>query len=133
MPPTAYLTNSIGYVRMHGRNRLYWLEEFENPASRVYRGDYLYGREELDQWKARIEKVSAFSAATFVVFANEARGAAVVNTLEMDSLLGLSRAEAPAELARCYPERLARYLADGPVQNSLFPLEPAPPLVRAVA
>jgi uncharacterized protein YecE (DUF72 family) len=134
MPPTAYLTSPIGYVRMHGRNPLYWREEFENPSSRRHRSSYLYGAGEFEEWKPRLERASAFSTATFVVFTNDARGASVVNALELKRLQGGAASKAPAGLVRLYPEHLAEFRADMPVQTALFDAaEEAAPLLDAVA
>jgi uncharacterized protein YecE (DUF72 family) len=133
MPPTAYLTSPIGYVRMHGRNPLYWREEFENPDSRQYRANYLYGAEEFEEWKPRFERVSAFSTATFVVFTNDARGASVVNALELKRLHGAA-SQAPSRLVQLYPGHLAQFRADAPVQTALFAAaEETVPVLDAVA
>ena len=64
MPPTSFLTSSIGYVRLRGK---------------VDGGKYLYGTEELQRWHTKVERVSVYSTNTFVVFANDAGGRAVVN------------------------------------------------------
>jgi uncharacterized protein YecE (DUF72 family) len=120
MPPTAYLTSPIGYVRMHGRNRFYWREEFENPNSRQYRANYLYGAVEFEEWKPRLERVSAFSTHTFVVFTNDARGASVVNALELKRLQNGAASQAPSRLVQLYPGHLAQFRADAPVQTALF-------------
>jgi uncharacterized protein YecE (DUF72 family) len=134
MPPTAYLTSPVGYVRMHGRNPLYWREEFENPGSRKHRSDYLYGAEEFEEWKPRFERVSAFSTATFVVFTNDARGASVVNAIELKRLVGEASFEAPSRLVQLYPGRLSGYRADAPVQTALFATaEQTAPVLDAVA
>jgi len=120
MPPTAYLTSPVGYVRMHGRNPLYWREEFENPGSDRRRAGYLYGAREFEEWKPRWERISAFSAATFVVFTNHVRGASLVNALELKRASGGAPAAAPARLAALYPDRLAEFCSDAPVQTKLF-------------
>lgn len=120
MPPTAYLTSPIGYVRMHGRNPLYWREEFEKPESRQHRSSYLYGAAEFEEWKPRLERVSAFSTATFVVFTNNARGASVVNALELKHRETGAACEAPARLIHLYPGHLGEFRTDAPVQTALF-------------
>jgi uncharacterized protein YecE (DUF72 family) len=128
MPPTAYLTSPIGYVRMHGRNPLYWREEFENPDSRRHRSSYLYGAAEFEDWKPRFDRVSAFSTATFVVFTNDAHGASVVNAIETKRMETGNGIEAPSRLVRLYPAHLAEFRTDAPVQTALFE-----PLLDAVA
>ncbi len=120
MPPTAYLTSPVGYVRMHGRNPLYWREEFESSESGRREAPYLYGAGEFEEWKPRWERISAFSAATFVVFTNHTHGASLVNALELKRISGGSSAPAPARLAALYPDRLAGFCPDAPVQTGLF-------------
>jgi uncharacterized protein YecE (DUF72 family) len=85
MPPSALVTSSIGYVRLHGRGRGYWRREF---ASAPGLDDYLYSPAELSQWKQRIEHVQAHAGTTFVILANQAAGKSVVNGLQMAALLG---------------------------------------------
>ncbi len=86
MPPTALLTTGIGYVRLHGRDKSYWVREF-----RAETGDgldnYLYSPAELGQWRERIEHVHAHATSTFVIAANPAGGKAVVNALQLSGLL----------------------------------------------
>ncbi len=86
MPPSALLTSSIGYIRLHGRDRNYWAREFRGPAAGGL-NDYLYSPAELAEWKERIEHVRAHSTATFVILANSAAGKAVVNGLQLATLL----------------------------------------------
>jgi len=107
-------------VRMHGRNPLYWREEFEKPESRQHRSSYLYGAAEFEEWKPRLERVSAFSTATFVVFTNNARGASVVNALELKHRETGAACEAPARLIHLYPGHLGEFRTDAPVQTALF-------------
>lgn len=91
MPPTSFLTSSIGYVRLHGRNCFNWYQDNHDPAN-SHRYDYLYSEEELLAWKKRIDKIRSCAADTFVVFNNDAGGKAVVNALQMQAMLG-ARAE----------------------------------------
>ncbi len=86
MPPSALVTSSIGYIRLHGRDRNYWAREFRGPAAGGL-NDYLYSPAELAEWKERIEHVRAHSTATFVILANSAAGKAVVNGLQLATLL----------------------------------------------
>lgn len=89
MPPTAILTSGVGYVRLHGRNPQNSLGKFanQNSASRSAQNDYLYSEAELAEWQTRVEKISRFSDATFVIFNNDAQGKSVVNALQMQGLL----------------------------------------------
>jgi uncharacterized protein YecE (DUF72 family) len=126
MPPTSLLTSAVGYVRLHGRNANDWDQEFgrgdEGTAARkpVARHDYLYSIEELAAWKQRIGEIARLATHTFVVANNDAGGKSVVNALQMGALLGDGRRNAPAELIRRYPQALAQFQADYPVQRDLF-------------
>jgi uncharacterized protein YecE (DUF72 family) len=117
MPPTSYLTSSIGYVRLHGRNCFNWYQDNEDPT-RVHRYDYMYSDEELAQWQKRIEKIRSCAANTYVVFNNDAGGKAVVNALQMQALLSGVSGKAPEELLQQYPSELAQLRR--PAQTSLF-------------
>lgn len=120
MPPTGFLTSSVGYVRLHGRNPLNALGSFDEQAERAKQHDYLYSQGELAEWKSRIEHISKLATSTFVVFNNDAAGKSIVNALQIQSILGDTRHRAPAELVRCYPEPLAEFHASRFYQESLF-------------
>jgi len=122
MPPTAYLTSNVGYVRLHGRNPRNAMGGFERygaGAVRMKQHDYLYSDAELEEWAKRIEKINKFAEATFVVFNNDAAGQSVVNALQLQSMLQGRPAAAPRELRRRYPMQLEAF---GPrsEQQSLF-------------
>jgi len=85
MLPTAMVTSSTAYVRLHGRDRDYWRREFDSAPGL---DDYLYTAAELGQWKQRIEHVQAHAKTTFVILANPAAGRSVVNGLQLAALLG---------------------------------------------
>jgi len=80
MPPDAIITSPIGYVRLLGRNGGDWTDE-ETAA------DYLYTPQELGCWQTRIERLRAHTNATFVVTANHTAGKAVVNALQLKTML----------------------------------------------
>lgn len=84
-PPSALVTSSTAYVRLHGRDRDYWRREFESAPGL---DDYLYSPAQLGQWKHRIEHVRAHAKTTFVILANPAAGRSVVNGLQLAALLG---------------------------------------------
>lgn len=119
MPPTAFLTSAIGYVRLHGRIGVPGVRESEESAAA--RNDYLYSESELEEWDARIRRISAHSDATYVVTTNDASRKAVVNALQLQAMLGVRAAKAPGELMRRHRVALARFQDSGPFQNSLFP------------
>lgn len=116
MPPTAYLTSGVGYVRLHGRNPRNAMGGFERrpdsadrqAATRMRQHDYLYSEAELEEWCKRLDRINKFAEATFVIFNNDAAGKSVVNALQMQSLVGV-RAAAPRELRRKYPMQLESF------------------------
>lgn len=124
MPPTAYLTSGVGYVRLHGRNPNNALGGFERrgePSTRMRQHDYLYAEAELEEWAKRLERIAKFAEKTFVIFNNDAAGKSVVNALQLQSLVQGRVAAAPRELRRKYPMQLERF---GPArfeQQCLFP------------
>jgi uncharacterized protein YecE (DUF72 family) len=120
MPPSAFLTSRIGYVRMHGRNPQHWQREFGRLGDVPAAHDYLYSRAELAEWKQRIDHIQQHAATTFVFTNNDVAGKAVVNALELSEILGDDRHLAPAPLFEKYPEELAGFRSEVPVQDALF-------------
>ncbi len=120
MPPTAFLTSAVGYVRLHGRSYGSWFEEFEEPPRVVARRDYLYSPAELAEWKARIDRVRRFADAFYVITTNDAGGRSVLNALQLQAMFGVVR-RAPATLAKTYRRQLEGFRPDAPVQRALFP------------
>jgi uncharacterized protein YecE (DUF72 family) len=121
MPPTAYLTSNIGYVRLHGRNPKNSLGGFDRQSSvRLRQHDYLYSESELEEWAKRIEHVNRYAESTFVVFNNDANGKSVVNALQLQSMIHGHRAAAPKELRRRFPTELERFGPRHFEQQTLF-------------
>jgi uncharacterized protein YecE (DUF72 family) len=120
MPPASMLTSRIGYVRLHGRNPQHWEREFGRPARAVAAHDYLYSPKELLEWKQRIEQVQQHAATTFVFANNDVGGKSVVNSLQLAQMLGDDRRLAPAQLIEQYPEELADFRSERPIQDALF-------------
>lgn len=120
MTPNSFVTSAVGYVRLHGRNPQHWQREFGRTANPGVAHDYLYSRGELLEWKTRIEDVHKHSAVTFVFANNDAGGKSVVNALELSQMFGDQRHQAPADLIREFPDQMADFHADRPLQNSLF-------------
>src|SRR5262249_10539343 len=86
LTPSAQATSAVGYVRLHGRRYDSWFtDDAAVPAHERY--NYLYSREELDPWVARIRKVSELARDTFVVTNNHFEGKSVVNALQMLRIL----------------------------------------------
>lgn len=121
MPPTAFLTSSIGYVRLHGRNPKNALGSYDANAVRMRQHDYLYSEPELAAWQRRIEQVQRFAEHTFVVFNNDAGGKSFVNALQLRAAMTGVRGSAPKELRRRYPVALAQYSPAYAEQQCLFP------------
>ena len=124
MPPTAYLTSGIGYVRMHGRNPANSLGGYERTAPGAIRRrqhDYLYSELELAEWAKRIEHIHRFAESTFVIFNNDAGAQSVVNALQLQAMLTGVRAPAPRDLRRRYPMELERFVPVEAEQQCLFP------------
>ena len=120
MPPSAFLTSSIGYVRLHGRNPQDWHREFGRAAKPMTGHDYLYSPAELMEWRPRIEHIQQHAAATFVFANNDAGGKSVVNALQLARMSGDDRRVAPADLIRRFPDQLGDFRPEHPVQDALF-------------
>ena len=119
-PPTSFVTSAVGYVRLHGRNPQDWQREFGRSGKPVAAHDYLYSREELLEWKPRIEHVQKHSAVTFVFANNDIGGKSAVNALQLAGMLGDERRTAPPELIQRFPEELAEFHSKCPMQDALF-------------
>lgn len=116
--PEALTTSQIGYVRLHGRNYQDW---FREKAVRDERYNYLYSLDELEPWLTRIKEVAKKTRETYVITNNHFRGQAVVNALEVKSILNEEVVKGPAPLFQKYP-RLANSAApeSEPSEPTLF-------------
>jgi uncharacterized protein YecE (DUF72 family) len=99
--PSAVATSSIGYVRLHGRNYQSWFTENRHVGERY---DYLYSVQELDPWLDRVKAVEHATRDTYVVTNNHFLGKAVVNALEISSILRGQPVVVPPPLLAHYPE-----------------------------
>ena len=99
--PSALTTSGTGYVRLHGRNYQSWFTENKFVGERY---DYLYSVNELEPWLDRIRTVEHAAKDTYVVTNNHYLGKAVVNAVEISSILRGRPVEAPASLVEHYPE-----------------------------
>ncbi|MBV8896776.1 MAG: DUF72 domain-containing protein [Acidobacteriaceae bacterium] len=99
--PGAYVTSTVGYVRLHGRNYKQWFSPTANVRDRY---DHLYSMEELAPWLERIKQVSADAKETYVVANNHNVGKGPVNALEIAALLDGTCVPAPSVLVEHYPE-----------------------------
>ena len=85
MPPVSAATAPLGYVRLHGRNAAMWNAHTVSAADRF---DYLYTRDELEEWRAPIDNLSAQTDRTFVMFNNCKYDYAPRNARELAEILG---------------------------------------------
>ena len=116
--PSAEVTSSIGYIRLHGRNYQNW---FREEANVVERYDYLYSRDELDPWVERIKEVAEKAKQTFVITNNHARGQSLANAFEIMAQLEEERVPGPAKLIETYPRLIESVEADDEsAQGELF-------------
>lgn len=99
--PGSHVTSDVGYVRLHGRNRKAWFNaEMRSPE----RYNYLYDPDELRPWAARIHEIADETAETYVIANNHYLGKAVVNALELSSLLREEPVAVPPDLLARYPQ-----------------------------
>jgi uncharacterized protein YecE (DUF72 family) len=118
--PSAQATAAVGYVRLHGRRYDTWFtDDAKIPSHERY--NYLYSAEELAPWVSRVRKVSEEARNTFVITNNHFQGKAVVNALQLISILKGSKVKVPEPLRQHYPQLEA--IADAPpAEPMLFPL-----------
>jgi uncharacterized protein YecE (DUF72 family) len=123
LAPSAQATSSVGYVRLHGRRYDTWFsDDAAVPTHERY--NYLYSQEELAPWVTRVRKVSEHARDTFVVTNNHYQGKAVVNALQLISILKGTKVKVPEPLRSHYPELDA--IADTPpAEPTLFPMNAA--------
>jgi uncharacterized protein YecE (DUF72 family) len=99
--PSARATAPVGYVRLHGRNYEHWFTSSEHPEERY---NYLYSQRELEPWAARIQSIAQRADVTFVITNNHFQGKAIVNALQLISLLRNQPVRVPETLKEFYPE-----------------------------
>lgn len=85
LPPVARATSrSLAVVRFHGRNTATW--EAKLPTASL-RFDYLYTKDELEPWVARIAELAEEAAEVHVVMNNCHEDKAIRNARDMRELL----------------------------------------------
>jgi len=120
LEPSASSTSPIGYVRLHGRRYDTWFSD--NPATPAHeRYNYLYSEEELDPWVARIRTVNQHTRNTFVITNNHYQGKAVINALQLISILKGGKVKVPEPLRQHYPQ-LEKIASEMPAEPTLFSL-----------
>lgn len=101
MPPTTRVTDrSLGYIRLHGRNRRNW---FRKDAGRDQRYDYLYSENEIKEWSSRAVELSGKVDRLFIIANNHFRGQALVNAFQLKSVIENRKLDTPNHLQREYP------------------------------
>lgn len=119
MKPSGRTTAEVGYVRLHGRRYDTWFsDDPATPADERY--NYLYKAEELEPWAERIRKLAGHTQSTFVITNNHYQGKAVVNALQLISLLTGAKVKVPEPLRHRYPE-LERIASEPQQEPTLFP------------
>ncbi|PMP95667.1 MAG: hypothetical protein C0168_05080, partial [Candidatus Aminicenantes bacterium] len=99
--PSAIVTNpAFSYVRLHGRNYKDW---FREEAGRNDRYNYLYSKEELEDWIGRIKKLAEGSQRVFIITNNHYRGQALANALQIKNMLTGEKLQIPATMLEKYP------------------------------
>lgn len=101
--PSATVTSSVGYIRVHGRNYKDW---FRKNAGVEARYDYLYSKKELEPWAERITEVDSSTVDTYVVTNNHYKGKAVTNAAMLKALVEKKPAAVPPPLIKAYPKEL---------------------------
>lgn len=116
-PSSISTSPEFAYVRLHGRNYKDW---FREGAGRDARYNYLYSKEELEEWVERIKTLGQKSGKVFVITNNHYRGQALANALQIKNLLTGEKLVIPGQLLKRYPalEEIAQKLAKG--QLDLF-------------
>jgi len=78
--PDCFATTDDGYIRLHGRNAAQW---WDGGALRY---DYHYSREEMAQWKAKVDKLRHKVRTVYVFFNNCHLGQAADNATKFMSM-----------------------------------------------
>jgi len=99
-PSAIATTKAFSYVRLHGRNYRDW---FRKEAGRDDRYNYLYTKDELEEWVSRIKQLQNGSDRVFVVTNNHYRGQALANALQIKNMVTGEKLDIPPELIKQYP------------------------------
>lgn len=83
VPPVAMATTDLGYIRLHGRAGEHWW----NPPKPHMRYDYLYEKEELEEWVDKTKDMENYTKNIVIMFNNHFQGKAARNAVEFNSLL----------------------------------------------
>lgn len=94
-------TSTVGYLRLHGRNREQW---FDPQAGRDERYDYRYSLAELSPLAETARGLARNAEEVFVVQNNHFRGQALANALQLRHLFEGEKPRAPQGLVETYPD-----------------------------
>jgi len=113
LAPSARVTSSVGYVRVHGRNYRDWFRKNAGPMERY---DYLYPARELKPWAERTQEMASHPRVqdVYVVTNNHVRGKGIANAMMLQAMLTGRKVEAPETLVRAYPQELRPYVRQAP-------------------
>lgn len=117
--PSSTITNPhFSYVRLHGRNYKNW---FKQDAGRDERYNYLYTKDELEDWINRIKDLGKECSKVFVITNNHYRGQALANALQIKNMVTGEKLDIPDLLLVQYPflQELMKKSKKG--QLDLFP------------
>jgi uncharacterized protein YecE (DUF72 family) len=116
-PSTVSTNSEFSYVRLHGRNYKNW---FKQDAGRDERYNYLYTKEELQDWIERIKDLGNQSSKVFVITNNHYRGQALANALQIKNMITGEKLDIPPLLVEQYPvlKELEKKIKEG--QFGLF-------------
>jgi uncharacterized protein YecE (DUF72 family) len=99
--PSAICTNpEFSYVRLHGRNYKNW---FNEKSGRDERYNYLYSKDELEEWITRIKDLGKKSKKVVVITNNHYRGQALANALQIKNMVTQEKLGIPLDLLKQYP------------------------------
>lgn len=125
LEPSAKITSPVAYVRLHGRRYDSWFDDDpETPSHERY--NYLYTPDELNPWVERIRTIRDRAQDTYVITNNHYQGKAVVNALELISILKGTKVKVPETLRQYFPQ-LEQIAAEMPAEPTLFPMGTPPP------
>ena len=80
LPPDVIVTTDFAYIRWHGRNKRHWY-------------NYLYTKEELEEWVLNIEKIQDEVKTVYGYFNNHPHGQAPTNCRDLLKMLGNTHVE----------------------------------------
>ncbi len=100
MPLRTLSTATFACFMLYGRNTEKW---FDEQADRNARHDYLYSKEELQEFRQAVEKAIKAATAVYVVFGNHFRGQALCNAFELQHMLTGQNPAIPRDLVRAFP------------------------------